>query len=134
MIQNPEKYLITAGGKICCRRCKAQSSRTKLQCAKPALKGKVVCQFHGGLSTGPKTKEGKQRIQAAHLKHGEETLEAKAERSKKSMMFLYLRDIGDSISLFSGSKTKGRKPTGYIKLDMTNPEQLVIAIVKSLLD
>lgn len=134
MIQNPEKYLITAGGKICCRRCKAQSSRTKLQCAKPALKGKVVCQFHGGLSTGPKTKEGKQRIQAAHLKHGEETLEAKAERSKKSMMFLYLRDIGDSINLFSGSKTKGRKPTGYIKLDMTNPEQLAIAIVKSLLD
>jgi len=134
MIQNPEKYLITAGGKICCRRCKAQSSRTKLQCAKPALKGKVVCQFHGGLSTGPKTKEGKQRIQAAHLKHGNETLEAKAVRSKKSKMFLYLRDIGDSINLFSGSKTKGRKPTGYIKLDMTNPEQLAIAIVKSFLD
>jgi hypothetical protein len=65
MIQNPEQYLITAGGNIFCRRCKARSSRTKLQCAKPALKGKVVCGHHGGYSTGPRTKEGKERIRAA---------------------------------------------------------------------
>ena len=70
MIQDPELYLVTAGGKIRCRRCKAQSSITKLQCSKPALKGKAVCQFHGGLSTGPKSKEGKERIRVAHLKHG----------------------------------------------------------------
>ncbi len=34
----PLKYLITAGGKIVCLRCTAKSKRTKLQCAKPALK------------------------------------------------------------------------------------------------
>jgi len=64
-------------------------------------------------------------------KNGAETKESKALRSRKSTMFLYLRDIGDSINLFSGEKTRGRKPIGYVKLDMTDPEQLAIAIVKS---
>ena len=35
------------------------------------------------MGTGPKTKEDKDRIRAAHLKHGEEILEAKAKRSAK---------------------------------------------------
>jgi len=34
------------------------------------MKGKQVCRFHGGRSTGPKTKEGRQRIREAHLIHG----------------------------------------------------------------
>lgn len=133
MIQNPEQYLITAGGKIRCRRCKAQSSKTKLQCSKPALKGKAVCGHHGGYSTGPKTKAGKGRIRAAHLKHGEETLEAKAERSAKSLMFRYLTDIGNHCNIFYKQiKTRGRPPSGYAQLDLRNPEQLALAILKTL--
>lgn len=135
MIENAEKYLSTAGGKIRCRRCKAQSSRTKLQCAKPALRGKAVCQFHGGRSTGPKTKEGKNRIRAAHWKHGEETLEAKAERSAKSIMFRYLTDIGNHCEMFYKEiKAQGRPPSGYKKLDLSDPEQLALAIFKTQLD
>ena len=133
MIQNPEPYLNTAGGKIRCRRCKAQSSRTKLQCSKPALKGKAVCGHHGGLSTGPKTKEGKGRIRAAHLTHGDETLAAKAERSAKSVMFRYLTDIGNHVGLFyTQLKTRGRPPSGYTQLNLTDPEQLALAILKTL--
>ena len=133
MIQNPEPYLITAGGKIRCRRCKAQSSRTKLQCSKPALKGKVVCGHHGGYSTGPKTKAGKDRIRSAHLKHGEETLEAKAERSAKSLMFRYLTDIGNHCNMFYKQiKARGRRPSGYAQLDLTDPDQLPIAILRTL--
>jgi len=133
MIQNPEQYLITAGGKIYCRRCKAQSSRTKLQCSKPALKGKAVCGHHGGLSTGPKSKAGKERIRAAHLKHGVETLEAKAERSAKSLMFRYLLDLGNHVGLFYKQlKTRGRPPSGYSQLDLTDPEQLALGILKTL--
>lgn len=132
MIQNPETYLTTAGGKIRCRRCKARSSRTKLQCAKPALKGKAVCGHHGGYSTGPRTKEGKDRIRVAHLKHGQETLEAKAERSEKSVMFRYLTDIGNYCDLFyKPLKTRGRPPSGYAQLNLHNPKELVIAIAKS---
>ena len=131
MIHNPEPYLITAGGKICCRRCKAQSSRTKLQCSKPALKGKAVCGHHGGYSTGPRSKEGKERIRAAHLKHGDETLEAKAERSAKSVMFRYLTDIGNHCNMFYKQlKTTGRPPSGYRQLDLNNKEQMAIAIIK----
>jgi hypothetical protein len=133
MIQNPEPYLNTAGGKICCRRCKAQSSKTKLQCAKPALKGKTVCGHHGGYSTGPKTKAGKKRIRAAHLTHGDETLAAKAERSAKSVMFRYLTDIGNHVNLFyTQLKTRGRPPSGYIRLNLTDPEELALAILKIL--
>ena len=133
MIQNPEPYLITAGGKIRCRRCKAQSTRTKLQCSKPALKGKAVCGHHGGCSTGPKTKVGKNRIRAAHLKHGEETLEAKAERSAKSLMFRYLTDIGNHCNMFYKQlKTQGWPPSGYAQLDLTDPDQLAIAILRTL--
>ena len=132
MSQTTELYLITAGGNICCRRCKARSSRTKLQCAKPALKGKVVCGHHGGYSTGPRTKEGKERIRAAHLKHGQETQEARAERSAKSLMFKYLLDLGNHTDLFYKQiKVRGRPPSGYIHLDLTDPEQLAVAILKT---
>jgi len=125
MIENPEKYLITAGGKIRCRRCKAQSSRTKLQCAKPALKGKAVCGHHGGYSTGPRTREGIARIRAAHLKHGQETLEAKAARSAKRVMFRYLIDLGNHCNLFYKIlKPLGRPPEHYLKPNLKDPEQL----------
>lgn len=115
MQQSKEKYLITAGGKIKCHRCQARSSRTKLQCAKPALRNKRVCGHHGGLSTGPRTQEGIKRIQAANWKHGNETKEARAERSKKSLMFLMLEEIGHHVNLFApgSTKTRGRKPRGY---------------------
>jgi hypothetical protein len=132
MIKNPERLLITAGGRIKCRRCKSQSCRTKLQCTKPALKGKAVCGHHGGLSTGPKTKEGKDRIRAAHFKHGEETLEAKAERNEKSVMFRYLTDLGNHCNMFYRQiKTRGRPPSGYAQLDLTDPKQLALAIFKT---
>nr|WP_305848905.1 HGGxSTG domain-containing protein [Polynucleobacter sp. AP-Ainpum-60-G11] len=115
-----------------CRRCKAQSSRTKLQCSKPALKGKAACQFHGGLSTGPKSKEGKGRIRATHFKHGEETVEAKAERNAKSLMFRYLTDIGNHCDMFYKQiKARGRPPSGYIQLDLADPEQLAMAVLKT---
>jgi len=129
MCQTTEPNLITAGGKIRCRRCKARSSRTKLQCAKPALKGKVVCGHHGGYSTGPRTKEGKERIRIAHLKHGQETQEARAERSKKSVMFRYLTDLGNYCNLFYKQlKTRGRPPSGYAQLNPNNPEELATVL------
>ena len=133
MIKNLELYLITAGGKIRCWRCKARSSRTKLQCAKPALKGKAVCGHHGGYSTGPGTKEGKERIREVHLKHGQETQEARAERSAKSVMFRYLTDLGNHCNMFYKLlKPLGRPPSGYAQLDLSDPEQLAIAIFKTL--
>ena len=127
--------LITAGGRIKCRRCTAKSSHTKEQCKRPACKLSKTskCSRHGGLSTGPKTKGGKARIRATHFKHGEETLEAKAERSAKSVMFRYLTDIGNHCDIFYKQlKTRGRPPSGYTQLNLTDPEQLAIALLKTL--
>jgi hypothetical protein len=39
------------------------------------------CRLHGGLSTGPKTPEGIERIRCAATKHGRYSAKAKAERN-----------------------------------------------------
>ena len=51
------------------QRCAAKT-RKGTACQKPPLTGKARCRLHGGLSTGPKTPEGKARIAAAQWKHG----------------------------------------------------------------
>ena len=131
MINKPEKLLITAGGRIKCHRCQARSSRTKQQCGCPSLKNIAVCKWHGGMSTGPRTKEGIQRIREAHLKHGNDTKEARAEHSAMSAKLLYLRDIGDHIGMFTGTHTRGRKPDGYYKLDLNTNLGLNLALLKT---
>ena len=45
-------------------------TRRGTACQKPPLAGKTLCRLHGGLSTGPRTVEGKARIAAAQWKHG----------------------------------------------------------------
>ena len=96
-IKKTELMLITAGGGMKIRRCTAKSSHTEEQHKRPdsKLSKTSKCSRYGGLSTGPKTEEGKNRIRAAHWKHGQETLETKAERSAKSLMFRYLTDLGN---------------------------------------
>jgi len=45
-------------------------TRSGNPCKKPPISGKQRCKNHGGLSTGPKTAEGKARIALAQFKHG----------------------------------------------------------------
>lgn len=126
----PEQYLITAGGRIKCKRCQARSSRKKQQCGKPAIRSKNVCDTHGGLSTGPRTQEGVKRIQNAHWKHGNDTKDARAERRRKSLMFQRLEAIGWHIGMFTGTKTRGRKVGAH--LDLNDPDQLCKALLESM--
>ncbi len=132
MKENYEQYLITAGGRVKCKRCQARSSRKKQQCGKPAIRGKNVCSTHGGLSTGPKTVEGIKRIQNAHWKHGNETKEARAERSQKSLQFALLEQLGWHLNMFTGTKTRGRKPLGYRTMDLSDPDDLSEIVLKTL--
>ena len=58
---------------------------------------------------------------------------ADAERSEKSVMFRYLTDLGNHCNMFYKKlKTQGRPPLGYAQLDLTEPEQLALAIIKTL--
>ena len=100
----------TLGGRIECNQCQARSSRTKLQCRAPAIKGKRVCKWHGGRSTGPKTEAGRQRCADAKTIHGRETREARTERSLSSARLAVLEAVGFSIGLMSGGRTRGVKP------------------------
>ena len=111
-----EYHLLTAGGKILCRRCRAVSGCTKQQCGRPALKEKNVCQFHGGRSTGPKSEHSKERLRTLNLKRGDYTKEKRLASEKQALTLRYLEDIGIHIGLFP-SKTRGRKPRGYQKLN-----------------
>ena len=49
--------------------CLAKTKSGK-PCQKHPIAGRTRCRLHGGLSTGPKTAEGKAACVAAHWKHG----------------------------------------------------------------
>ena len=105
------KVFKTLGGKITCQQCSARSKLTKLQCKAPAIRGKLVCRNHGGLSTGPKTEQGRKRCAEAKTIHGRETREIRAEKSRKSAELHRLVNLGNAIGLFSGKAAlRGRPP------------------------
>ena len=106
---NLEQTLITLGGRVTCPRCQAKSKRTKLQCAAPALNGKLVCKTHGGRSTGPKTEVGRQRCAEAKTIHGNETRKARAERALAMRRLRALENLGHMLGIMKGAKTPGRK-------------------------
>ncbi|MBU3586385.1 hypothetical protein ICN30_00875 [Polynucleobacter sp. 31A-FELB] len=104
-IRNPEPFLVTAGGKIKCRRCVGVSSRTKKQCGHVALKTSKVsrCKFHSGCATGPRTKEGIEAIRKANTTFGNFTKEAIAERRKK---FAELNELAVTLGINFRRKSK----------------------------
>ncbi len=48
-------------------RCGAKNRKGET-CQNPVIAGRTRCKYHGGMSTGPKTKEGKAAIAAAQRK------------------------------------------------------------------
>ena len=105
-----EEMITLAGGRITCARCQAMSKRTKKQCRSPAMRGKRVCDIHGGKSTGPVTQAGRKRCASAKTVHGRETRDI---RRKRSHGLARLREIEWELfekGLMSGKRTPGPKP------------------------
>lgn len=76
----------------------AAKTRRGTPCARRAMTN-GRCRLHGGLSTGPKTKDGIDRIRQAVTKHGAYSKTAKAERP-------HLRELlRDARALLSGILT-----------------------------
>ena len=116
--KNMDHYLHTAGGKIKCLRCTAKSVRSGNQCLKPAIKTSQTqkCGHHGGRNKGPITEAGKARSAAAHVKTGEFTKQAIKERSQKLTEMMQLEDAMHVLKMTTATRTRGRKPTGYVPL------------------
>lgn len=102
--------LSTAGGQIVCPRCQAKSKRTGLQCGAPALTGRRTCRFHGGMSTGPRTPEGRQRCAAARTIHGQQTRQARTEMALDARRLRTLETLGVLSRMIPGPRLRGRKP------------------------
>ena len=113
---NLEKLIVLAGGRIRCARCTAKAKGSREQCRKPAIAGKTKCKTHGGASTGPRTDAGKAAIKKALLKHGEATLDARAESSRQSCKMQQLEDILHVMNMTSATRTRGRKALGYVPI------------------
>jgi len=115
-MENPEKYLITAAGRIRCLRCTALSKNTRQQCRKPALKISRTqkCGHHGGgPKSGKQSAEGKARIGAAHRVHGRETNQIRQERSQAALRMARMEDVMHVLRMTSAARMPGRKPKGY---------------------
>jgi hypothetical protein len=115
-MDNLEKMIVLAGGRITCSRCTAKAKGSQTQCRKPAMQGKTKCRTHGGASTGPKTQAGKDAIRQAHFKHGRETQEVRAARSAKDAEMQALEDIMHVMNMTSAKRTRGRKALGYVPI------------------
>ena len=105
-------YLVTAGGRICCLRCTARSSRTKLQCAKPALKSSTTqkCGHHGG---SRHSADVLRRISEANTLHGECSKQAKEQYRQDAVHIRELEDVMHLVRFGDGPRMRGRKPKGY---------------------
>ena len=110
------------------KQCQVLTKRTKLRCKNLAAYGCKACRMHGA----HKSKNVLRGAKHPQYKNGGETLESKAERNVKSIMFRYLTDLGNHCKVFSKKiNTKGRPPKGYVKLDLNDPEMLAFAIIKT---
>ncbi len=85
--------LVTAGGRITCRRCNAMSKRTRLQCGAPATYGRSKCKTHGGFSTGPRTKAGLERCAKAKTIHGKDTRQDRQGERDTAAYIRYLAGL-----------------------------------------
>jgi hypothetical protein len=68
---------------LAAKRCQAFRKRSNEQCGQFAMSGKNVCRVHGGLSTGVKTPEGKERLRLANTTIGTESRAQRAHRQQK---------------------------------------------------
>ena len=105
MAVTSEKYVTLFGQNTPVPRCQAKSKRSQEQCRKAAIRGKQVCRVHGGVSTGPRTSEGRKRCAAAKTVHGWETRELRKKRAVKFRELKLLYNVSKAVD-------------GYVNFDL----------------
>jgi hypothetical protein len=69
-------------------------------------------------------------LRTLNLKKGYFTAEARENMRKDSIKLRYLEDIGHHLGMIS-VRTRGRKPNGYIRLNLNDTTQLEKALMDS---
>jgi len=110
--------------------CVVKCKRTGLQCMNPAAYGCKSCRMHGAHKSR-NTLAGENHPQ---FKHGRDTKQAKERHQQTSTKLHFLEDLGHHIKMFpeGTTRTQGRKPKGYVKLNLSDPIQLAIAISRTI--
>jgi hypothetical protein len=114
------------------RQCKAITKRSKKRCLNPAAFGCSTCRYHGATPVHTrKTVAGENHPQ---FKHGRNTKQTKERNQRTAVKLLFLEDLGHHIKMFpkETTRTRGRKPNGYLKLNLKDPIHLTIAILKTM--
>lgn len=91
-------------------RCKAKCKARGDQCRNPAAYGMTVCRYHGA----KKPEAIKRGANHPQYRHGNETIEAKAERSRRLAELRDLEALSFTFGIAAGPRWRGRKPIrGY---------------------
>jgi len=108
--------------------CAVKCKRTSIRCKNPAAFGCKSCRMHGAHQSR-NTLAGEAHPQFIH---GKNTKQAKERHRRTTAKLLFLEDLGHHIKMFheNAPRTRGRKPNGYLKLNMSEPNQLTIALLK----
>jgi hypothetical protein len=61
-----------------------------------------------------------------------QTRRERHERSEKSLQFAFLEQLGWYLDMFTGTKTRGRKPSGYKTMNLNDPDELSEIVLKTL--
>ena len=91
------------------RPCGAKT-RTGSPCKNHPVSGRKRCRMHGGASTGPRTRQGRERIAAAHLKHGKRRRALIAEHKRRN-------EIGREIQAEIDALEREAIKRGWLKKD-----------------
>ena len=118
----PLPSVIKHGAKL----CSAKSKRTGLPCLNPAAFNCRTCRMHGA----HKSRNVANGVNSGKYKNGHHTKETKEKTRKTIVKLRYLEDIGQQGGFLTGARTRGPKPTGYVKLDMKNIDELALALNK----
>jgi len=114
------------------RQCKAITKRSKMRCLNPSAYGCSTCRYHG--ATPVHTRNNVAGEDHPQFKHGRDTKQAKERHQQTSTKLHVLEDLGHHIKMFpeGATRTQGRKPNGYLKLNLSDPIQLAIAILMTM--
>ena len=116
------------------RQCKAITKRSKKRCLNPSAYGCSTCRYHG--ATPVLTRKNVTGEDHPQFKHGRDTKKAKERHQQTMVKLLLLEDLGHHIKMFheNATRTRGRRPNGYLKLNLNDPTQYTLAILKTIKD